>query len=68
MKHLMISSDVISLYATEVSCDSELRKCSAKGDVLVELGAEQLAGNNAEVDFVKRTFSLLRDPKVLRSF
>lgn len=67
-RFLMLSLDELAIYANAITCSVSLQSCRAEGKVTVELGHETLEGNQAELDILKRTIRLTRDPVVVRKF
>lgn len=67
-EHLMLSFDTLTVYSRQISCSQPIRLCSAAGDVIVEIGNEQLTGTSAEIDFTTRRLTVTRQPTITKGF
>jgi hypothetical protein len=64
----MLSVGTLAVYAKEITCAEPIKICTARTDVSVEIGNEQLTGIAVEVDLGNGKLVLTRDPIVTRRF
>ena len=67
-KDLMISVNSVTLYGDDLICSNPINLCTLTGTAMAEIENERIEGISITLDFIKRQISVVREPKLLKTF